>query len=50
VYPLDGYWLIAVRLDRPRLREESRVVRLSSEAGVIVLSGLTVLWVVWLLV
>lgn len=45
VYPLDGYWLIAVRLDRPHLREESRTMRTSSDAAAVLLTGLFLLWI-----
>jgi Zn-dependent protease len=46
VYPLDGYWFAAVRLDRPRLREDSRLFRIVSAAGLIGLSALLLLWIV----
>jgi Zn-dependent protease len=46
VYPLDGYWFAAVRLDRPRLREESPLFRIVSAAGLIGLSALLLLWIV----
>lgn len=40
LYPLDGYWLLALVLDRPWLRRESRGYRVVSSIG---LAGLTVM-------